>query len=163
MKRLIKQIIIVCSVLLLTTCCSPRISETWIQTTFQRYDKGEFVTDSTTSFAIVVNTYKGLFEGRESFLSFGKDFYHITFNKIDTLYRETDIKYCFVSKYGEMGTTNFIPQYCVLKIKETGKNKIYIDFDIQDTILPERLKGKYKLKFRNPYPCFLEEKYKFYD
>ena len=94
MKRFIKQLIFVYNVLLLTTC-SPRISEMSLSTRFQRkdYRTKEFVKDSTTSFCIWVNTYKGLFTGRESFFYFIQHRYFFVFDKIDTLYRETDIKY----------------------------------------------------------------------
>ena len=162
MKGFIKLMIFVCSVLLLTTC-SPRISEIWLEKDFQRKDfrSEEFVVDSTTSLTIIVNTYKGLFKGRESFFLFGEDFYKIRFNKIDTLYRETDIKGFFVHKYGGKENKK-IPLYCVLKIKEIGRKKIYIDFEIQDIIFPEILKGKYKLRFNNPYRN-LETYYKFYE
>ena len=158
--KIIKPIIFVFSVLLLTTSCSPRISEIWFQPTFQRHYKGEFVTDSTTSLTIIVNTYKGLFKGRESFFHFAENYYNIKFNKIDTLYTETDIKYFQTREYNGIDST-FIPYYCKLKIEKTTKNKIYIDFEIQDPILPDILKGNYKLKFKNPYPN-LETRYKFY-
>ena len=164
MKGFIILMIFVCSVLLLTTC-SPRISEIRLQKNFQRKDfrSEEFVVDSTTSLTIVVNTYKGLFKGRESFFYFGEDLYRLRFNKIDTIFRETDINYFWINRYNNSYHKEQLkPQYCVLKIKETGRKKIEIDFEIQDTSFPEILKGKYKLRFNN-YPYHLETYYKFYE
>ena len=143
--------IIVSSVCLLAICCSPHISEVSLETRFKQYYGGEYLIDSTTHFTIEINTYKGLFEGRESFFSFAKDRYCFIFDKIDTLYGGIDIKYFYFDKYGEENNTFSRPQsdfqpHCVLKIEKIVGNKMYIDFDFQDTILPEILKGKYKLK-----------------
>ena len=157
----------VSGVLLLTlfTCCSPRISEVGLKVYYLKpeYLTGETVADSTISMNIWANTYRGLFRGRESFLNFGYNSYFIVFNKIDTLYTETDIKYFRVELYDGIDTV-FTPQYCKLQIKTHSKNSIYVDFDIQDTILPNTLKGKYKLKFlfsnRNPQS---ETMYEYYE
>ncbi|MCL2327796.1 MAG: hypothetical protein FWC39_04700 [Bacteroidetes bacterium] len=168
MKKTIKQIIIVCGVFLFASC-SPRITITDIALSidYQKYDKGEFITDSTTSLCIQVNENKIFtnksFKGRVGFLyrervSYLYD-YHFIFDKIDTLYRENDTK--LVLKYIENNGRHFIPQYCVLKISEANKNNIYVKFEIRDEKLPTVLKGKYKLKFCNPHPN-LESHYKYY-
>jgi hypothetical protein len=133
--------------------CSPKIDRVTYEDEFKKWNRTKQINevDSSSSMSIYFNTYKGLFEGRESFMSFKKNRYSIDFKKSDTLYTEKDIKYFSVSGY-YMKDTSFIPKYCKVRIKHISEKRIIIDFEIKDDSIGDVLKGKFKLKLDQEFP-----------
>lgn len=133
--------------------CSPKVDNVSYQDAFKEWNiaKKTNEVDSSASMAIYFNTYEGLFEGRESFLRFKKNQYHINFKTIDTLYTEKDIERFSVFGYYEKDTA-FIPKYCKVKVKHISKEKIIVEFEIKDDAITDNLKGKFKLKLDTELP-----------
>lgn len=139
--------------ILFLVSCSPRIDKVTYEDEFKKWNSVKKINeiDSSASMSVEFNTFRGLFQGRESFLSFKKNRYSIQFNKLDTFYTEKDIKY--FSMYGYFtNDTSFIPDFCRVNISHISDDRIIIEFNIKDSIIQDRLKGKFKLKFSNSVP-----------
>ncbi len=130
--------------------CSPKIDKVTYQDAFKKWNWTKNINeiDSSASMSIYVNTYKGLFEGRESFLSFKKNMYWIDFKKIDTCYTENDIEH-FSVLADTINERDFIPKFCKVKIQRKSDKIINIEFEIKDDRISDLLKGKFKLKLDN--------------
>jgi hypothetical protein len=130
--------------------CSPRISNVTHEINFKkgRY-KGDIIYSGSEMYLCLdMNTYKGLFHGRETFFSFKKNHYFITFNKAEPSYSEKDIKHFSAYRYHRRDTS-FIPEYCRFQTEKITSKRIRISFDFQDKNLPEKLKCRFTLKFKN--------------
>lgn len=130
--------------------CSPKVDKVSYQDAFKKWNWTKNINeiDSSASMSIYFNTYRGLFEGRESFLSFKKNIYHIDFTKIDTCYTEKDIEH--FSVLGDtINENDFIPKFCKVKIQRKNDKIITIEFEIKDDRIYDLLKGKFKLKLDN--------------
>ena len=151
-----KKIIKILSVLVLIVFiigCAPKINSVTYQDEFKKWNFSKEINevDSSASMTIEFNTYKGLFEGRESFLSFKKNRYHLEFKKPDTLYTEKDLL-SFSSIGYDIKDTSFIPKYLRVRIMHISEEKIIVNIEIKDNSIRDELKGKFKLKLDKEFP-----------
>ena len=153
MTKLFSKILSVLICIVFITGCSPKIKSVTYEDNFKKWNFSKKINevDSSASITIEFNTYKGLFEGRESFLSFKKNLYYIEFKKTDTTYTEKDIMHFSVSGY-DIKDTSFIPMYCNVRIKHISEEKIIVDLKIKDNSIRDELKGKFKLKLDKEFP-----------
>jgi hypothetical protein len=143
--------------LFLLISCTPKIDYVTYNDTFKKWNQRKEINevDSSASMVIYFNTYTGMFEGRESFLSYKKNHYSIDFLKCDTFYTKKDIKRFSISGYN-LKDTSFIPELCDVRVKHVSTKRIIVEFEINDKAICDKLKGKFKLKLDTEYPQFYD-------
>ncbi len=144
-------------ILLLMISCTPKIDYVTYNDTFKEWNQQKKINevDSSASLTIYFNTYKELFEGRESFLSFKKNHYRVEFLKSDTFYTVKDVKRFSISGY-YLKDTSFIPEFCEVRIKHISAKRIIVECEINDKAIYDKLKGRFKLKLDTEYPQFYD-------
>jgi len=118
----------------------PRVEEVEYTEHFDRFEN---------SLIIMVNTKSGLFQGRESFLSFKRDEYLFTFETKDKIYTEQNIIDITVHGTKDMEIN---PRKAVVKIEDNQPNGIVVTVAIKDNRIPQLINGRYLLKvaYSNP-------------
>ena len=127
-------ILAVCVAAFALYICSPRVADVL----FTEYKDGT----KKNNLWIIVNTKRSLFSGRESFLSFKRDQYSLSFDTKGQTYTETDMEITIYSttemtikpRRGEVRILNIQPQGIVIKVH------------IDDDRIPKLINGTYSLR-----------------
>jgi len=140
------------SLFLITFCCCiigcyPKVDEV----SYAVYYKDQLFSDSTVHIEVQINTGKGFFKGRESFLSFKKQPYFITLSKIDTFYTEKDMK---VGISGIVDTV-IMPRYGRIRMRKVDSNSILVSIKLIDNLIPRLINGDYKLNEKDKNSSYI--------
>lgn len=113
--------------------CSPKVEEV------------QYSEYSTRSYMhISVNTYRGLFKGRDSFLYFKRDKYTFHFESKGKTYTEKDAK---VDKWSWFRTdeNDIRLKQATIEIQDDPPTGIIVRIDINDERVPKLINGRYRL------------------
>lgn len=113
--------------------CAPRVEDV----TYTEYSAG-----SKNSLIITVNTKKGLFKGREGFLSFYRDEYLFTFDRKSRNYTEEDMEV----RIWRRKVIHLKPTHGTVTILDNPQDGIFVNIDIKDESIPLLINGKYRLR-----------------
>ena len=97
---------------------------------------------------ITVNTKQGLFQGRESFLNFNRDYYSITLLTKDSEYTAKDIE---ITTNGDTKGT-ITPRNGTIKIMEKNSTRIIVKVNIDDSRIPKLINGTYVINVADANP-----------
>lgn len=97
---------------------------------------------------ITVNTKRGLFRGRESFLNFNRDYYSISLLTKGNEYPAKDIE---ITINGDTKGT-IIPKNGTIKILENDSTRIVVKVNIDDSRIPKLINGTYVISVADTNP-----------
>ncbi len=99
---------------------------------------------SKNSLWIDVNTKRGLFSGRESFLEFKRARYLLTFAVKSDVYNENDTEIT-IHGMGHDGWT-IKPKHSLVRITDNPPWEITVRVDVDDKRIPKVINGTYRLR-----------------
>jgi hypothetical protein len=112
--------------------CIPRVEEVEFTSYNNRFKN---------HLGITVNTKRGLFQGRESFLSFKRDNYSITMLVKGKAYAAQDMD---ITVYGKEEIT-LTPKNGTVIIEDQGPNSLVVKVTLNDDRIPKLINGTYLL------------------
>lgn len=112
--------------------CTPRVEDVTY---------AEYPAHFKNELSIIVNTHRGLFEGRESFLHFKRDIYEFSFETRSKIHTEQDIGIFILP-----GHIDVKPRLATIRILEDPPDGIVVIVEIDDQKIPKLINGKYRLR-----------------
>jgi hypothetical protein len=132
--------------------CSPVVEEVTYSDHANVVVKEDFENylDQINSLTITVNTKKGLFGGRESFLSFKRDYYAFFFRSRSDHYGEADVILMVPGLHQEMSKLSD----ATFEIQRQADSSLIIVVSVNDPNVPEVINGRYEMRVQQTIPPY---------